>query len=512
MILTRMAAKPPSIEHIEKSSRILHTWNPSRIKSARLQADSGHLGLVADLCDDIMADDSIMATLGIRASSILGAPLEFQHNGDKRRSSTVIAALELDWWQMNPEFELKTIWAWAVLLGIAPAELVILEQHNRVIPRVKFWHPRWLKFNWETRGYTLQTATGDVPFVTGNGQWLAFTPYGSRAPWKLGAWRGVALWWLLKQYALTDWARYSEKHGGGILAGTLPPSAQGDPKARKELAADLADLGSDTSVALPPGYDLKLVEATANTWQTFKAQIEMADAGIAVAILGQNLTTRVSEGSRAAAQVHDAVRNDLRRSDAEIISTITREQQLAYWAEWNFGNADLAPWAKWNTTPPADLKLEAETLNTAADALGKLKTLGVNITPQLEKFGLEVQSVNQSANDVAASRVFKMLQQPRSTAFKGIKAAPAFLEGQVYADELGDTALGLDLLGEQRQSVLAAIENATSPDDLRNRLLDAYDQMDSSQATEMISRMLVLAALAGQYSATQEAPELEPEA
>jgi phage gp29-like protein len=311
-----MAASNNSVrvEHIEQAARILHTWSPSKIRMAKLQADSGSMMLVSDLCEDMIADDSIKGTLDIRVKGLFGLPLEFEPEGDKRKTSPVIKALTADWWKMNPEQALGQSWSWAIMLGVSVAELVIRENQGRVLPKLKHWHPRWLKFDWTTRAWMLNTQGGEVTLEAGNGKWMLFTPGGDHRPWANGAWRAVALWWLLKQYALTDWARYSEAHGKPILAGVMPATAQGDTNARKDLANDLGELGNDTSVALPPGYDLKLVEATANTWQTFKAQIEMADAGIAVAILGQNLTTRVSDGSRAAATVHNDVRSDLKRS------------------------------------------------------------------------------------------------------------------------------------------------------------------------------------------------------
>jgi len=47
------------------------------------------------------------------------------------------------------------------------------------------------------------------------------------------------------------------------------------------------------------------------------------------------------------------VRDDLVRFDAEALATCLNEQVLRWWAEFNFGDARLAPWPNWDTAPPA---------------------------------------------------------------------------------------------------------------------------------------------------------------
>jgi phage gp29-like protein len=41
---------------------------------------------------------------------------------------------------------------------------------------------------------------------------------------------------------------------------------------------------------MPPGWSIKLVEATANTAATFERQIALADRGMTIALHGTNLT------------------------------------------------------------------------------------------------------------------------------------------------------------------------------------------------------------------------------
>jgi phage gp29-like protein len=88
---------------------------------------------------------------------------------------------------------------------------------------------------------------------------------------------------------------------------TKPGETDLSPAQRQKLASQLRNLGRDAALVLPRGLDLKLIESAANNFQTYEAQINVANTGITICLLGQNLTTEVSGGSYAAAQVHSQV-------------------------------------------------------------------------------------------------------------------------------------------------------------------------------------------------------------
>ncbi|BDP44856.1 hypothetical protein DAETH_48250 (plasmid) [Deinococcus aetherius] len=374
--------------HAEPSERVFTEWNPDLVRGAFRRAETGSMRLAADLCDTVLADDRVTGALGSRVKGLLGLGFGFEPAEGAARRTPIIKASEHDWWKANPESELDQVLRWGIFFGLGPGQLVWTQdrQTGRMLPVLKFWHPRHLRFDPVTRGWFINTAEGERSFTPGDGTWVLYAPYGMHRPWAQGVWRACALWWMLKEYARQDWASYSEQHGRPIKVGHAPDTAS--KEARKALAADLSDLGSDTAIALPPGYDLKLVEASANTWGTFKAQIDSANMGMAIAVAGQNLTSQVTAGSHSAASVHNDIRLDLIESDGESLSTTLHEQQWSWWTEFNFGERRLAPWPKWDTTPPEDLKELATTLNTAGDALKKLDALGVDVDPLLERFKL----------------------------------------------------------------------------------------------------------------------------
>jgi len=376
---------------LEPSVRVFATWTPALIRSAELAADGGNLRLAADLCETLRADDRIRGVLSTRSRGLLGLPVEFEAAGDRRRSKRAVKALEADedFAAAYPEAELVKLLEWGILLGVGAGPQTWIERPNgRLVGRLATWHARNLRFDWNARRWfvTLDGGT-EAPIVEGDPAWLLYAPYGGSRPWAEGLWRALARWTLLKLYAITDWARHSEVHGSPIRVGVSPERGS-TAEHRRELASDLRTLGRDTGMALPPGYDLKLVEATARTWEMFRAQIEMADTAIAVLLVGQNLTTEVKGGSYAAATVHSTVKTDLLRFDASSLATCLHDGGLVHWAEYNFGDAGLAPWPCYDVDPPEDAAQKAATRKTQGEALTALKAVGVDIAPVAEEFGL----------------------------------------------------------------------------------------------------------------------------
>jgi phage gp29-like protein len=375
-----------SLESLEPATRAYRTWTPALLKRAEQLAEAGNLTLAADLCEQMFADDRVKAVLDTRTDALLGLRLSFEASLDGRKGKKAIAALEAgeDWWASFPETTIKELHAWGLMLGVGLAEIVWeerAEHDGRVLPRLVVKDPRNLRYDWRTRKWFLRVAsandnggTSEIEVNPGDGRWLMYTPYGSRRPWRWGAYRALSRWCLLKIYAINDWGFYSNRHGIGILVAT---AVKGDEKARKAVAAELRKLGRNSAVPLPEGTDLKLLEATAKTYETFTAQIAASDNGAAVCLLGQNLTTQAGNASGTSATVHGRVALGRTKADVETLSTCLHGQVLVYWAAFNFGSRKLAPWPVWDATPTADLKERASVIQMAAQGIGGLLASGV---------------------------------------------------------------------------------------------------------------------------------------
>lgn len=355
----------------EPSVRAIYTWTPALIRSAEVACTGGNLRIAADLCEWMIGDDRIQAVLETRADALLGLDFSLIERGDARRSKAVCAALESEWEEAFPEAELRKLLAWGQMLGVGLAQVLWDEDPDtgRWKMRIETWSPRWLAWDSARATWTLDGIEGEAPIGTaptgrfditpGDGQWIVYTPHGPSRPWVWGAYRALARWALLKDYARNDWGFYSERLGQGVWVVETDPSkagvSTGTEAQRKELAADLQGIGRNTAIALQPGQALRLVESVARTQENFKAQIDAADNGYAIALLGQNLSTQAgSGGSIGSATLHGKVAHGRTRMDGKTLPGCIRSQAIVHWAEFNFGDRKLAPSPWWDTTPIDD--------------------------------------------------------------------------------------------------------------------------------------------------------------
>ncbi len=124
-----------------------------------------------------------------------------------------------------------------------------------------------------------------------------------------------------------------------------------------------------------------MLEARDRAWQSFDAIAARADMSIVLTILWQNLTSEVSGGSYAAAQVHEGVQQTASRYDNGTLAPCLYEQCARVFAAWNFGRSELAPRREWVIEKPADHLASAQTFQAFSGALAQMATAGVKLTP-----------------------------------------------------------------------------------------------------------------------------------
>lgn len=539
---------------VQPSVRSGTTWSPALIKTALLQADAGQFRTLADLCDWTLADDRVGAVCQTFIGGVLGLPITFEPSGDGRRKGRAVKALEAeeDWWKIVPEDEAFQIYSWARLMGFQWAHLEHVTQNGRVLPCLRFWHSRNVRFDWETRKWFTRVgdAGHEVEMVDGGGEWVLFAPYGRFRPWAHGLWRGTSLWCLLKSYARDDWGRHSEK-ASTIVAETPMGSTT---TLRKELADDLYAIGRNAVVAPPGGVKLTLLEATANTRDIYLAQVEAANTAIAVSWLGQNLTTEVKEGSFAAAQVHGRVEGQRIRGFAEFEATTIREKVLTRWAELNFGNRELAPWPVRDTQVPEDGKVVAEIAKLRADAFTSMRTAGVIIDaeewftrgqikiveikepepppvpvapkpeedegePEGDEAGPDEEGDEEAKDaDKAKAKPDEKAKPEKKPAKKAlasgfdVRNAGGFIEGQSYADALADRGAerGFEAIEDFLDGLVDAIDGIESLEDARTAVRDFYSAALAPEAlAAKAEKLFVMAQLGGHLAVRQDIPELK---
>jgi phage gp29-like protein len=250
--------------------------------------------------------------------------------------------------------------------GFSATEIIWDTSGREWAPARMIWRdPRWFSFDWvsgeqllvrtlggENLNQSLGAARGESHFeLRGSGL---------RAPRSGDSWRGVqpmtsplepfkfvvhlskaksglpirgglaraAGWsYLFKNYVLKDWVTFAEVFGQPLRLGKYGAGATESDK--QALLTAVANIGTDAAAIVPDSMLIEFVQARqTGTSELYERFCEYLDRQVSKAVLGQTLTTEVprNAGSKAAAQVHDAVRRDILAADARRLSeTLTRD-------------------------------------------------------------------------------------------------------------------------------------------------------------------------------------------
>jgi phage gp29-like protein len=101
---------------------------------------------------------------------------------------------------------------------------------------------------------------------------------------------------------------------------------------------------------------------------------------IVLALLFQNLTTEVKGGSFAATSAHMDIRQQGIQADNSAWRLTIHNQVARPFAQFNFGDASLAPWSEWDAAPREDHTANAESFAKLSTSMQALAAAGVKFT------------------------------------------------------------------------------------------------------------------------------------
>ena len=203
-------------------------------------------------------------------------------------------------------------------------ELRMLTTHNALdgvpCPAPYFWH----------------IATGsdhdDEPYGVGLGHWCYWPA-------------------LFKRNGIAFWLTFLEKFASPTAVGKYPAGTNGSDI--NKLLAALSAIRTDSAIALPEGMTAELLEAARSGTADYKVLHDTMDEAIAKAILGQTMTTE-NGSSKAKAEVHMDVRQDIVKADADLVCESLNLGPVRWLTMFNFAGAEL-PRVFRQVEAPADL-------------------------------------------------------------------------------------------------------------------------------------------------------------
>src|SRR3990167_1369672 len=194
-------------------------WSPVMITEAIYRANDGDFTWMSDVVVQLLLeDDRVKGAMQQRRQGLTGLDMTWSQDGDRRRKSRIETAIAQDWYQILPEQELTRIVEWGAY-GFCPVQAKWqLNSFGRMIPVLEAWNPRFFTYRAQDNVWSVETKEKGIieldfrkPAVAS--KWFFFTPGGRNQPWNYGILRTLAWWVLVKRFARSDWARYSEVHG-----------------------------------------------------------------------------------------------------------------------------------------------------------------------------------------------------------------------------------------------------------------------------------------------------------
>ncbi len=361
---------------------------PNRLAGIFREADQGNVYRQMELFEEMEEKDAhLTATLQTRKMAVLAKDYEVMPF-DKTPENEEIAARvgEIVYSIPNLEEALLDLLD-AIGKGFALSEILweVTNGQARVselrwIPQKKVvfgedWKPRLMtsEANWE----------GVTPplWKVIYHRYKARSGYANRA----GVLRVVGWMYLLKNFALKDWAAFNEVFGMPLRLGKYDTMAS--PADREALVEAIRNLGSDAAGVISKATEIEFVEATSRSGgaNPYQLMADFCNREMSKAVLGQTLTTDTagSTGTHAAATVQAQVRRDLIDADAQALAATLREQLLRPLVGFNFGWDKPVPWFRFRFEEEEDLKTLSEVFRNLA-AMG----FPLDMEHVAERFGI----------------------------------------------------------------------------------------------------------------------------
>jgi len=258
----------------------------------------------------------------------------------------------------------------AILYGYYTVEVIWKVENSQVtIRKLIGKHPRRFIFTpeRELRLLTLQNmiegeTLPDRKFIT-------FTYGDSDNPYGKGL--GQKLWWPVwfKKNGIKFWLVFLEKFGMPTVKGKYPPGTK--PELQKALLEAIEAIQTDTGIKIPDSMDIEFLEASRAGTVTYEQLCDYMDRQISKAVLGQTLTTEIKgEGSYAASQTHNEVRQEIIEADADLLDGCLNDTLIRWIVDYNFPGVSAYPKIKTFAGAKPDLRQQSEIDKTLAVDIG----------------------------------------------------------------------------------------------------------------------------------------------
>ncbi len=473
--------------------------NPGKLARVLLNAEDGDATAYLELAEDMEEKDPhYLAVLGTRKRAVSQLDITVtpaSESKDDRHNADLVERF-LDREVLEDElFDLLD----AIGKGYSVLEIIWDTTGNEWLPSELVWRdPRWFSFDKKDgRTLLLKDDNSLVPLYP-----YSFLVHMPKAKSGLairgGLARPVSWYWMFKSYGIRDWVTFSEVYGQPIRVGKYGGSAT---EAQKEvLLKALRMIGTDAAAMIPESMQLEFVKtAVGGSSDMYESKSDWFDRQVTMAVLGQTGTTELKgAGSYAAANVHDSVRNDIRRADLAQLRATLNQQLVVPIVAFNRGPQKAYPKIKIglpNDVAPMDAVKAVKTMVDMGARIG--------VKDLTDRFGFSVPDDDDEIFTPAKKGTKADDDKPTEKASHAAQGADPDGDGGDGLDGLSDflddfTEIDNPILTQAMQ----AVAESDSYDDLKSRLnaLSGGSAIDE-KTRKSLEQAIFTAFLAGEVDA-----------
>lgn len=338
--------------------RETHPWiqaDVDRIHNAILENLRGRPAQLQDIFDDIIdRDDRVSACSRTRALALVGRPWAVKPAPGMEQDADAAFVAEQchDIMQAIPRWPLVVgeLGGDGINRGLGVQEIVWgVDRKGRYVPKNFKWKaPN--RFVWQPE--TLKLARKDMldPYwgvalddLKPDG-FVVHTPKAGRPSYvtRGGVLISIVIPALSKKHGNKWWFKGLERDGVALPILKIEGNQDTSPELIAEGKKILRNMAASWGAVLWGGMSIEKAGGTGEFDGTAHEKlVNLANTSIAIALLGQNLTTEVTGGSFAAANAHNFVRGDLLANDLVELAVTVREQVLERIVRFNWPGAPV---------------------------------------------------------------------------------------------------------------------------------------------------------------------------
>lgn len=310
----------------------------------------GRGGGQLNIYKDLLRDDQVKSCFQQRRSAVVYSEYYVEAASDSKDDQ---AAAE--WWRSELQrisFDRITdMMLYATHYGWSVAETLyaVMDDGKIHIDEIKVRDRARFGFSGEGELYLKQTLGPHKHMPKDNFWTLSVGADHSDNPYGEGL--AHSLYWpvFFKRNGIKFWLIFLEKFGMPTAMAKLNQAQVNDPEQRKMALSIIDAIQADSGVVVPDDFVVELLEASRSGTADYQALHSSMDKAISKIILSQTMTTD-DGSSKSQSEVHRGVRDQVVKSDADLLCESFNQQVVTRMTEWNFPKA--TPPKVWRQTAP----------------------------------------------------------------------------------------------------------------------------------------------------------------